>query len=370
MPSSLISIWERAARLDPTLAVAGGDLAALRRRKIRAVPYSRERLFTEMAAGRPVIFTDFAVRVDGPPDAAVREKLLEVYRTGFPRKRRARVQVGPSQRRSTLPVPEMLRRWDSGRAIISVTDLHIRGTRVERALGVDELSDFNVLLLGSDDMSRQEMMTLVISSAGNVTDSHSDDPDGSNHCFVGKKLWLAWDTFDGQARGLEDHSRTSIDGLAAFDMRTFLSLRSARWFFVSDGQTLFLPGKLTHKVITFEQYLGVGSFYVALPSALETLVRWYERGPLWSLASRRDDGLVDEIARTLARHVRALRAASREEQERWGLSYLDAAVERFTRTEPAAVRARLQRNPAFAELVATVQAESVGVARTETVAAV
>ena len=370
MPSSFTSIWERAAHLDPTLAVAGGDLAALRRKQVRAVPYSRDRLFTEMAAGRPVIFTDFAVPVDGPPDAGVRERLLNVYRTGFPRKRRARVQVGPSQRRSTLPVPEMLRRWDRGRAIISVTDLHIRGTRVERALGVDRLSEFNVLLLGSDAMSRQEMMTLVISSAGNVTDSHSDDPDGSNHCFVGKKLWLSWDTFDGQAHGLEDHSRTSIDGLAAFDMRTFLSLRSARWFLVSEGQTLFLPGKLTHKVITFEQYLGVGSFYVALPSALETVIRWYERGPLWSLTSHRDDGLVDEIARTLARHVRALRAASCADQQRWGLSYLDAAVERFTRTEPAAVRARLLRNPAFAELVAAVQADSVGVARTETVAAV
>jgi hypothetical protein len=298
-------------------------------------------------------YTDFAVRVDGPPERPLADRLATIYSKGFTRSERARVQTGPAQTRGTLPVREVMRRWAGGRAVVSVTDLHIRGTRVASALGIDELSDFNLLLRGSEDVACQEMMTLVISTAGNVTDSHSDDPDGSNHAFVGKKLWLAWDTFEGLAAGLEDHSREPLGRLANFDMRTFLRLRSACWFTVSAGETLFLPGKLTHKVVTLEPYLGVGSFYVALPGCLETLARWYRHGPLWSLATRANDGLVDDIARIAARRVRELRNASREERERWGLRYLEDAVVRFERGELRIPRASLLRRPAFAELVAT-----------------
>jgi hypothetical protein len=45
---------------------------------------------------------------------------------------------------------------------------------------------------------RRRFCTLVRPT---FTDSHSDDPDGSNHCFVGRKLWLVWDTFLGIGRG-------------------------------------------------------------------------------------------------------------------------------------------------------------------------
>jgi len=104
-------------------------------------------------------------------------------------------------------------------------------------------------------------MTLVISSQGNVTDSHSDDPDGSNHCFVGRKLWLAWDTFEGRAAGLQDCSRDLVRERARFDLATFAALPSACWWTVGAGETLFLPGRLTHRVITLEPYIGIGSFY-------------------------------------------------------------------------------------------------------------
>jgi hypothetical protein len=353
MPSTTTSLWAIAARLDSTLSLRKTDLDRLRRRRVLPQSYSRARLFAEMAAGRPVIFRDFPVRVDGPTSLSVREKLLRLYRRAL-KHERARVQIGPSQRRDTLLVPEVLRRWAGGRAIVSVTDLHIRRTRVEREVGVETLSDFNLLLHGSEAMALQEMMTLVISSAGNVTDSHSDDPDGSNHCFAGKKLWLAWNTIEGEAVGLQDISRADVGGRAAFDMRGFLALRSARWFTVSDGETLFLPGKLTHKVLTLEQYLGVGSFYVALPSALATLERWYTHGPLWSMETHENDGLVDEIAETLARHVRALRGQRREERERWGLPFLEAAVARFTARAGEARRARLLRIGPFAQVVRAV----------------
>ncbi len=352
MVRDFTSIWRTARRIDPTLAVRESDAPLLRTRRVLPEPYSRERLFSRMAAGEPVLFSDFGVEVAGPPALAVRDRLLALYRRGL-RSQVVRVQTGPSQRRARISVPELLRRWDRGRAVVSVTDLHIRGTRVEAGIGVDALSDFNLLLLGSDDMAIQEMMTLVISTAGNVTDSHSDDPDGSNHCFTGTKLWLAWDTFEGMERGLNDHSREDLDGYARFDIRTFLSLASARWWLVSAGETLFLPGKLTHKVLTLDHYLGIGSFYVAMPSCLETLSRWYARGPLWSLKTDENAGLVDEIARTVTRKVRAVRHASEAQRARWGLAHLEDAVARFQR-EPAAVREPLMRHPAFAELVGTV----------------
>ena len=342
-----VALWQTAAALDPTLTVRARDWPALLRKRLRSEPSSRAGLFSRMAAGRPVVFSDFPVVVSKP--------LVELIRTGFPRSQTARVQMGPSRRRGHLPVPELMRRWAAGRARVSVTDLHIRGTRLEQAIDVGSLSDFNLLIRGSEAMAYQEMMTLVISSRGNVTDSHSDDPDGSNHCFTGRKLWLAWETFAGRARGLQDVERDEVEGQAAFDLRTFLSVPGSRWFTVSTDETLFLPGKLTHKVVTLEPYIGVGSFYVALPSCLETLIRWNLRGPLWSLADPDGEraGLVDEITRTVSRKVRALQRASPAARERWGLGHLRAAVERLDRggRQPA----RLAKNPAFAELLETVR---------------
>jgi hypothetical protein len=205
-------------------------------------------------------------------------------------------------------------------------------------------------------MAVQEMMTLVVSSEGNVTDSHSDDPDGSNHAFLGTKLWLAWDTYEGRVRGLEDVEIDTVEKRAAFDMNTFLSVPSARWFLVGEGDTLFLPGKMTHKVITLEHYIGVGSFYVALPSALETLERWYTRGPLWEHADT--DGstadVLDSIAMQATRQVKALRHGTAMKQEQWGLRYLESAVMEWDRCTPAVKKRRLLEHPAFAQLVGEV----------------
>jgi len=204
-----------------------------------------------------------------------------------------KARVGSRQEFQSITISNLLGKWERRRGLVTVTDLHFRGTRLETCIDVNALSDFNFLLLGSEELALQEMMTLVVSSAGTVTDSHSDDPDGSNHCFVGEKLWLAWDTFEGQQVGFEDVSRDEISNGAAFDMRTFLSLRSACRFVVSDGQTLFLPGSLTHKVATLRPYLGVGSFFVAFAGGLETLMRWYEHGLLCARGSSDSDSLVD-----------------------------------------------------------------------------
>jgi hypothetical protein len=356
MIEDIAPMWETAARWDATLRVRPADLAALRRKRVAAEPYSRQRLFTCMAAGKASVFSDFPVPVDARPGESRGDAVLRWIRTGFPRRQLARVQTGRSRTRGEIPVGELVRRFSGGRAVISVTDLHIRDTRLERALGVEGLSDFNLLIRGSERMAIQEMMTLVVSSKGNVTDSHTDDPDGSNHCFTGCKLWLFWETFEGKAKGLQDVSRDEVEERADFDMKTFLALPSARWLTVSTGETLFLPGKMTHKVVTLEPYLGVGSFYVALPSCLETLIRWNTRGPLWSLddPDGDNDGLVDEIARSVARKVRALHRASPRAQEHWGLGYLEAAVERWERSERRGAKERLLGNAAFAELVESV----------------
>jgi hypothetical protein len=237
--SHFAALWRWAAELDSTLALESCEGALLRRKLIQAEPYSHKRLFDRLALRRPVIFDDFSVRLShgGIP---YRGEVVDLLRRALPKSQLVKARIGLRQEYRSITIGDLLRRWDRGRSPVTVTDLHFRGTRLEKCIDVDALSDFNLLLLGSEELALQEMMTLVVSSAGTFTDSHSDDPDGSNHCFVGEKLWLAWDTFEGQAVGFEDVSRDDISDGAAFDMRTFLSLRSSCWFVVSDGQTLFL----------------------------------------------------------------------------------------------------------------------------------
>jgi len=94
---------------------------------------------------------------------------------------------------------------------VTVTDLHLRATKVLRYMNCSALSDFNLLKAHRRRLQRGDAHGCV-SSAGTYTDSHSDDPDGSNHCFVGRKLWLVWDTFLGIKKGLEDVERCELPG--------------------------------------------------------------------------------------------------------------------------------------------------------------
>jgi hypothetical protein len=344
-------IWTTAAGFDRRLDVSRKQVAAFQAKRVVTRPYTRDALFQAISTGRPVVFSDLHVPVKNLSGSRL-ETLPALIVDGFARSAIARVQMGPSRKRSCLPVNEVIRKWERGRAILGVTDLHIRGTLLENELGLSALSDFNLMLGGSDAVAEQEMMTLVISTRGNVTDSHSDDPDGSNHCFVGSKLWLAWETFEGRSAGLEDNSRDDCVGDAAFDIETFLSLPSASWWTVSEGETLFLPGSLTHRVITLEHYLGVGSFFVALPSCVQTLIRWNTHGPLWSLGrSRHNGGLVDEIADTATQKVRELAAGPPSLAEHWGLRYFRRAAQQWLSAEEGSARNNLLRNRSFAELL-------------------
>jgi hypothetical protein len=163
----------------------------------------------------------------------------------------------------------------------------------------------------------------VVSSTGGVTDSHSDDHSGSNHCFTGAKLWLMWETLEGLKHGLEDVERCDVYSKAAFDMGEFLSMRSSSWLLITDDQTIFIPGHLTHKVITLDRYLGLGSFHAALPSFLDSLARCTLCPPLW--ANQRLEGdcsYLSLLTRRAIRRTRMLKTATRSERLRWGVPYL------------------------------------------------
>ncbi|MEW6642360.1 MAG: hypothetical protein AB1586_17775 [Pseudomonadota bacterium] len=364
-------LWDQARQIDPSLTVSQKQFSELKRRRLMPTRYSREQLFSAMAAGRPVLFSDLAVPVRGEHELGIRGAVFEALWDGFPKSHRFTIRLGRNgQRRERLRAEELMRRWINPRTRVSIPDLHIRGSRLYRTIDCTALSDFNLLAGAPSPIGEEEMLTMVVSSAGVFTDSHSDVPDGSNHCFVGRKLWLVWDTFEGLARNLEDVERSGTEReQAAFDMTAFLAIPGARWFTVEDGQTLFLPGHLTHKVITLRDYLGVGSFFVMLPSYLRTLLRWSEHTPLWALTlpvGRRME-LVDQITRRVTRKVNALARQSEAEQLRWGLSHLVAAVDAWQQQVSAKERAVLTDNLASARLlkvVGALQARTAGAAMT------
>jgi hypothetical protein len=343
-------LFDQVAEMDPTLRVRRRDLGRLDAKRLRTAPYSRRLLFTRMARGETSVLRGCPVPVATANGPDLRAAVAAAIRTGFPASARARVQLGPARSRGTLPVPEVMRRWEDGRSLLGVTDLHFRGTRFDRRVDTTELTDFNLLCGRSDPVAALEMMTLVVSSAGNVTDSHTDDSDGSNHCFTGRKLWLAWDRVDGQRLGLEDVTHDDVFGIAAFDMAAFLRVKGARWFIVSPGTTLFLPGALAHKVVTIDRYLGLGSFHVALPSYFATLARWLLDDP-------RDvkPAMADEVTEAVIRKVRALRRGPPATGDRWGLPHMPQGLAAWKRRETPAGRRRLLAHPLFAAVVDEVE---------------
>jgi len=347
------SLLAAGADFDPALRATADVLRRLAWKRVHPRIGTREGLFTAIAEGRPAILSDIQVPVAGALEHGLQTALLRALHAVFRRDQSASAQVGPNRLHRRIAISELIRRWQSGRHLVSITDLHVRGTRLERDINTDQLSAFNLLPLGSEGMRRQEMMTLVISSRGNVTDSHSDDPDGSNHCFVGRKLWLAWETFEGQKAGLQDCSRDLVNERARFNLSVFASLKSAKWWTVGPGETLFLPGRLSHRVVTLEPYIGIGSFYCTPASCLENLSRWYHYGALWSLDDPEGDNdeLVDEIATTMMRKVRHLARQPLSVQQKWGLDFAVLGLQSWQRRWTRARQRTLLTKPPFASLV-------------------
>jgi len=361
LPDSLWTALDDAARFDATVRASPGDRPRLLACYVAPMPYGRDRLFARMLAGEPSILTGFPIPARGsvgglPPDRAGAAIVdwLAARRSPAPH----RVATGPASPRRTLSLREFAVKWRDGSEPLGITDLHIRGTRMEEIIDPDGLSAFNLLRRSTAGAKRQEMFSLVIGTRGYMTDSHSDDPDSSNYCFTGRKLWLSWDTYEGIEHGLEDVERMTVAGRARFDLATWLSLPSARWFLVGPGETLFLPAHLTHKVITLEPYVGVGGFFIALPNCLRLFAHWLARGPLWSKrdATGENDGLLGDIAAATRQTVLALRTAPASERMRWGYDHLNRSARAFIASCPADRFRLLWSDPRFRMVAETIRA--------------
>jgi hypothetical protein len=124
-----------------------------------------------MAAGKPALFTDVPVPVEGEQKLGLRQALFESLRSGFPKRQTFRVRQGrDGERRQSLRVDELLRRWGGDRGLVNITDLHIRGSKLFKSIDCSALSDFNLLAGARDPVGAEEMLTMVVSSAGVFTD--------------------------------------------------------------------------------------------------------------------------------------------------------------------------------------------------------
>ena len=363
--SSSEALWaalQQAAQYDQTLEIERSSWPRMMTRYVPPSTYTREAHFSHMLAGEPVIVEGFPAPSRGPirnlPAEQAGQAIIDWMAT-CKEEGKHRVFIGPAGSRRQCTLPEIALRWNADRTRLGVTDLHIRQTRLEDIIDPEGLSAFNLLRRSSARARAQEMFSFVISSRGYVTDSHSDAPDSSNYCFIGKKLWLAWDTYEGRRHGLEDVERMSLTGKPRFDLESWLGLRSARWLLVNSGQTLFLPANLTHKVITLERYVGVGGFYIALPNCLRLLAHWINRVPLWSkrdIAGRNDE-LLGDIAKTVRDTIVELRGASPEDRQTLGYDYLEESARLFIATCSSSQLRLLWSDPRFRCVAETIPAQ-------------
>lgn len=340
-------VWTRASKLDSSLKGSVRVADTLARKEIRAVDCSRTKLVKSHCQGIPRVFRNFPVPVQTSPGESIEEYAISAIESSYADSRELyRVVVGAESDWGRMTIPRLMKHWKDRSEIVGITHLYVRGTGIDRWIDYSKLEAGNLLKNRNPLILEQEILSLVVSTAGHVTDSHSDAPDGYNHCFTGRKLWLIWDTFEGLSRGLQDVERVDVYGKAAFDIRTFSQLDSARWFVLEPGQTLFLPGNYTHKVVTLERYLGIGTFTTSLPGYLRNLVRWSMYGPLWLKNGKSEiyEPLLDTITRIATRKVRRLEKVSRHEQRKEGLFDLKLAYRRWDRYAPRSEKHLLEQN--------------------------
>jgi hypothetical protein len=347
---------DQAAIFDGTLRATNDQFETMLERYIAPAPYERDALFRRLISGEPTVMNGVPAPTRGlltglsVPDAAA-ALLAWLLKRRSPA--RYRLYGGKGAKRRYLTLRDAAAAWSRDTSVFGVADLHIRDTSMEDIIDPDALAPFNLLTASTPDVQRQEMYSLVISTRGYVTDSHSDAPDSTNYCFTGRKLWIAWETQEGLEHGLEDVEHVKAKGRARFDLRTWMNLPSARWFLVGPGETLYFPAHLSHKVVTIERYLGVGGFFFCLPGAFRLLSHWILKDPLWLQddAAGENEQLVAEIARTALGKIRRSGAKSGGGKA-WGLDYLRLAADDFVKTCPQAELEKLQADSHFAPLLA------------------
>lgn len=345
MEAESISDWYATARIDGTLAVSKGLFKTLAGRELRAQRYARRKLFSAMAREEPILFLDFPLRSTLQPFFVTADEPGEILKTLFSARSTTLAKAGPAQRNKYMRIHDVIDIWRRNRARLSANDIYFRNRKLDRAFDCAAISDFNVIPNLPARIRELEVATLLMGTTGCMTDSHSDDPDGCNYCISGKKLWLIWDGAEGRQVGLQDCEYDDVTERAKFDLEGFLSLPSARWFLVSKGKTLFLPGRFTHKVITLERYLGISSFYVGFPNALSSLTRWKLRGATMVIE---DDWR--QIAKGVIAQLRETANNDRHEKHKWGFHHVAESLiyweRRYSRTE----KRRIQAEPLFREL--------------------
>ncbi len=273
----IADLFKKISQLDQTLSLDGVGIDLLQKKYLTSEKYNDKKFYRNMYMGRISLFNDHFSPYVGKGN--IINALSEI---NFDERFRAKFG-GVLPEIHYLALNEIIEKWSDNEEVMSITDLHIRNTPIENLFNLDQLSKHNLYLECPSEVGSLEMMTILISTQFNVTESHCDDSDGSNHCLVGKKLWLCWDTLEGLKNGIEDIERLDIDRQCHFDLATFVTLKSSSWFFVGEGDTLFLPGNLSHKVITLEKYIGIGSFYISLLNFLRTLSWWKLHKPNWEL---------------------------------------------------------------------------------------
>lgn len=340
-----IAEWRLAAATDQTLRPSGNMLKKLSRFELKPSPYSRRRLFHSMLSQEPVLFGDFPLRYTLQPFFQVND-LPGALKKLFLNTPKTLTRLGKTKQVRYLPVEKVVDKWQDGRSVFSANDIFFRNAGLHRIFDCSAISDFSIIPDSPPEINFIEVATLLMGTPGCMTDSHSDDPDGCNYCIRGKKLWFVWDRKEGRQYGLEDCEYDDVYTQAGFSLASFVKLRTANWFTVAAGQTLFLPGNLTHKVITLEKYLGISSFYLGLVNALCTLSRWKFNGTVMVT-----EPLQEQLTSLLLRQLEETAAGSRTDKHQWGFYHLQEALRVWQRRYSSHQRDNLCSDPGFRMLV-------------------
>ncbi|HET7285926.1 MAG TPA: hypothetical protein VFI71_00605, partial [Pyrinomonadaceae bacterium] len=126
MAKPLMVLWDSLTECDPTLRLRARELPVLRQKLLHRTSFQIAKTFAKICEGEIALFDGPSVPVsESPKDPEqLRWILLRGLRTSFPRKVRARTQVGRRRNRRYMKLPELVERWESEKSVLSVTDLH------------------------------------------------------------------------------------------------------------------------------------------------------------------------------------------------------------------------------------------------------
>ena len=357
-----LRVFKEAVRFDDSLVIGATGLTELSKKRLTSKAFSFEHLFKNLAESRPCLYFDYGARgAQGDYRLGItKSRLLPILKSTqdtFRYKISRELGAEPVE----LTIGELMQEWEKDENMLRITNLHLRTIDLVDSTELDLICPFNLLVHGNKDLKKLEMMTLMVSTTGGITESHSDDTDVNNHCVAGRKLWLCWDTSEGMKAGLEDCEKVDVYGKPKFSLETFLELESSTWVLVAEGETLFLPGNFTHKVITLEKYIGIGGFFVSFPTMLHTFERWLgrkdefqHREPLYR--RRHGDLVAESIEASLIdaskKIYKQLLLEGEDAQRLWGTQHAGKSLKEWEHVSGNTESENLKQNQRFRECLA------------------